>query len=52
MTGGGPLSTNGIEAGVKIRPTEQELVEMGPVFREGWNSYFKVHSSASLAISL
>ena len=40
-TGGGPLSTNGIEAGVKIRPTEQELVEMGPEFREGWNSYFK-----------
>jgi alcohol oxidase len=40
-TGGGPLSTNGIEAGVKLRPTEQELVEMGPEFRKGWNSYFK-----------
>ncbi|KAI5781399.1 alcohol oxidase [Geopyxis carbonaria] len=41
QTGGGPLATNGIDAGVKIRPTEQELVEMGPEFREGWNSYFK-----------
>ena len=40
-TGGGPLSTNGIEAGVKIRPTEQELAEMGPEFRRGWDSYFK-----------
>jgi alcohol oxidase len=39
--GTGPLATNGIEAGVKIRPTEKELKEMGPEFREGWNSYFK-----------
>lgn len=43
--GTGPLATNGIEAGVKIRPTEEELTTMDkwscPEFREGWNSYFK-----------
>jgi alcohol oxidase len=26
--GTGPLATNGIDAGVKIRPTEQELGDM------------------------
>jgi hypothetical protein len=28
INGTGPLATNGIEAGVKIRPTEEELVQM------------------------
>lgn len=28
INGTGPLATNGIEAGVKIRPTEDELVQM------------------------
>lgn len=38
---------NGIEAGVKIRPTEEELAEMKtwptPDFQTagGWDSYFK-----------
>ena len=45
MTGGGPLATNGIEAGVKIRPTEEELKRMDSwpcnEFRSGWDSYFK-----------
>ncbi|CAL3966497.1 unnamed protein product [Diplocarpon coronariae] len=45
IKGTGPLATNGIEAGVKIRPTEQELKEMDswptPQFRSGWESYFK-----------
>ncbi|KAL1962486.1 hypothetical protein VTN77DRAFT_9607 [Rasamsonia byssochlamydoides] len=43
--GTGPLSTNGIEAGVKIRPTEEELAEMKnwptPDFTSGWETYFK-----------
>jgi alcohol oxidase len=43
--GTGPLATNGIEAGVKIRPTEAELDMMDkwpcPEFRSGWDSYFK-----------
>jgi alcohol oxidase len=39
------LATNGIEAGVKIRPTEAELREMEswptPHFKSGWETYFK-----------
>ncbi|KAF7416390.1 hypothetical protein PC9H_002656 [Pleurotus ostreatus] len=35
------LSSNAIDAGFKIRPTEEELKEMGPEFNELWNKYFK-----------
>ena len=42
QTGTGPLSTNGIEAGVEVRPTEEELKEEYiKEFRSGWDSYFK-----------
>lgn len=45
LKGTGPLATNGIDAGVKIRPTEQELKEFEswptPHFKDGWASYFK-----------
>jgi alcohol oxidase len=45
LKGTGPLATNGIEAGVKIRPTEDELKEFSkwpcPQFNEGWKSYFE-----------
>ena len=45
ITGGGPASTHGREAVVKIRPTEEELKEMDNwpchQFRSGWDSYFK-----------
>lgn len=45
INGTGPLATNGIEAGVKIRPTPEELDMMDnwpcPEFRSGWDSYFK-----------
>ncbi|EXJ85715.1 alcohol oxidase [Capronia coronata CBS 617.96] len=46
LKGTGPLATNGIEAGVKSRPTEQELEEMKswptPDFSpSGWENYFK-----------
>ncbi|KAK3342110.1 GMC oxidoreductase-domain-containing protein [Lasiosphaeria hispida] len=43
--GTGPLATNGIDAGVKIRPTEKELKEFQswptPDFQSAWESYFK-----------
>ena len=35
------LSSNAIDAGFKIRPTEAELKEMGPEFNDLWNRYFK-----------
>ena len=45
LKGTGPLATNGIEAGVKVRPTDEELNEMEkwptPHFKSGWDSYFK-----------
>ncbi len=45
----GTLATNGIEAGVKARPTEGELKEMEkwptPEFGSGWNSYFKINQT-------
>lgn len=45
INGTGPLATNGIDAGVKIRPTEDELEMMDKwpckEFRSGWESYFK-----------
>lgn len=45
INGTGPLATNGIEAGVKIRPTQQELKDMERwpfgEFVEGWKSYFE-----------
>jgi len=45
LKGTGPLATNGIEAGVKVRPTAEELKEFEswptPHFNSGWESYFK-----------
>lgn len=46
IKGTGPLATNGIDAGVKSRPTKEELEEMKswptPDFSpSGWESYFK-----------
>lgn len=45
LKGTGPLATNGIEAGVKIRPTADELKEFEawptPHFKDGWKSYFE-----------
>jgi len=35
------LSSNCIDAGFKIRPTEEELKEMGPEFNALWDKYFK-----------
>ncbi|KAG6816544.1 hypothetical protein H0H87_005322 [Tephrocybe sp. NHM501043] len=35
------LSSNAIDAGFKIRPTEEELKEMGLEFNELWKTYFK-----------
>ncbi|KAJ1309433.1 hypothetical protein OPQ81_006209 [Rhizoctonia solani] len=40
-TGKGPAASNGIDAGFKIRPSEEELKEMGPAFQKAWDSYFK-----------
>ncbi|KAL1746376.1 GMC oxidoreductase-domain-containing protein [Schizophyllum fasciatum] len=35
------LSSNAIDAGFKIRPSEEELRSMGPEFNQLWDKYFK-----------
>ncbi|KAF9489441.1 alcohol oxidase [Pleurotus eryngii] len=39
--GDGLLATNGIDGGIKLRPSEEDLKELGPNFTRIWNSYFK-----------
>jgi alcohol oxidase len=39
--GKGALTSNGIDAGSKLRPTEEELKEIGPRFNEVWKKYFE-----------
>lgn len=51
-TGKGPAASNGIDAGFKIRPTEEELKEMGPAFQKAWDSYFKASCSTSRLLIL
>ena len=61
INGTGPLATNGIEAGVKVRPNQKELEDFKkwpfPEFISGWDSYFKdkpdkpvMHYSVSIPI--
>lgn len=52
LTKSGPLASNGIDAGFKIRPTEEELEEMGPAFRKCWDSYFKDKPDKPLMVSV
>ncbi|KAI0830227.1 alcohol oxidase-like protein [Trametes gibbosa] len=39
-TGKGLLAANGIDAGVKLRPNEVELTQIGDVFRRRWEDYY------------
>jgi alcohol oxidase len=39
--GKGFLTTNANDAGSKLRPTPEELKEMGPAFQEVWKRYFE-----------
>lgn len=45
IKGTGPLATNGIDAGVKIRPTPEEIKDFErwptPHFTDGWKTYFE-----------
>ena len=33
--------SSGLDAGVKLRPTAEELKELGPQFRKQWEGYFE-----------
>ncbi|KAL4261270.1 GMC oxidoreductase family protein [Pleurotus pulmonarius] len=39
--GDGLLATNGLDGGIKLRPNEEDLKELGPNFTRVWNNYFK-----------
>jgi alcohol oxidase len=32
--------SSGVDAGIKIRPNEEDLKEIGPEFEATWKSYF------------
>ncbi|KAF8433455.1 GMC oxidoreductase-domain-containing protein [Terfezia claveryi] len=49
--GKGPHSMNFIGGAGRIRPTEEELQEMGPAFRKLWNVYYLNAPDKSLFIS-
>ncbi|KAH8079784.1 alcohol oxidase-like protein [Cristinia sonorae] len=38
--GTGLMASNGIDAGLKLRPTEQELKEIGPDFEARWKEFY------------
>ncbi|EIM87118.1 alcohol oxidase [Stereum hirsutum FP-91666 SS1] len=38
--GKGVFASNGIDSGIKFRPTERELEQIGPEFKERWNDHF------------
>ncbi|KAJ7156201.1 GMC oxidoreductase-domain-containing protein [Mycena filopes] len=38
--GTGLLATNGVEAGIKLRPNAQDLEQLGASFRARWESFF------------
>ncbi|KAF8643245.1 hypothetical protein AX16_009134 [Volvariella volvacea WC 439] len=40
-TGKGLIAHNGLDAGIKLRPTEDDLKELGPAFQQRWETSFK-----------
>ncbi|TCD66637.1 hypothetical protein EIP91_001104 [Steccherinum ochraceum] len=38
--GTGLMASNGIDVGIKFRPTEDEVKAIGPAFQEKWKSYY------------
>jgi len=39
--GNGPLARNGLEAGIKLRPTAEDLKVLGPEFASRWAEHFE-----------
>ncbi|THU89985.1 alcohol oxidase-like protein [Dendrothele bispora CBS 962.96] len=39
--GKGLMAHNGVDAGIKMRPTEEDLKELGPEFEHRWKTYFE-----------
>lgn len=50
--GRGLLTSNGADAGSKLRPTPEELKDMGPAFNEVWKRYFERAPDKPVAIQM
>ncbi|KAJ7149267.1 GMC oxidoreductase-domain-containing protein [Mycena crocata] len=40
QNGKGILASNGVDAGIKVRPNGQDLENLGPLFNQRWESFF------------
>ncbi|KAJ7130938.1 GMC oxidoreductase-domain-containing protein [Mycena filopes] len=47
--GKGIMATNGIESGIKIRPTAKDLEVLGPTFRQRWQDFYASRPDKPLA---
>ncbi|KAJ7182954.1 GMC oxidoreductase-domain-containing protein [Mycena crocata] len=47
--GKGLMASNGIDAGIRIRPNEKDLHELGPAFQKRWENFFSTASDKPIA---
>ncbi|KAJ7855578.1 GMC oxidoreductase-domain-containing protein [Mycena leptocephala] len=48
-TGKGLMASNGIDAGIRIRPNTKDLAELGPAFQKRWEEFFSKASDKPIA---
>ncbi|KAJ7743458.1 GMC oxidoreductase-domain-containing protein [Mycena maculata] len=48
-TGKGLMASNGIDAGIRIRPNAKDLEELGPAFRKRWAEFFSQTTDKPIA---
>ncbi|KAH8103817.1 alcohol oxidase-like protein [Cristinia sonorae] len=46
--GSGMVATNGIDVGIKYRPTEDEVLSIGPAFQQTWRDHFANYPDRSV----
>ncbi|KAJ7314791.1 GMC oxidoreductase-domain-containing protein [Mycena albidolilacea] len=48
-TGKGLMASNGVDAGIRIRPNAKDLEELGPAFQKRWEEFFSKASDKPIA---
>ncbi|KAJ7696926.1 GMC oxidoreductase-domain-containing protein [Mycena rosella] len=48
-TGKGLMASNGVDAGIRIRPNANDLEELGPAFQKRWDTFFSRASDKAIA---
>ncbi|KAJ6541049.1 GMC oxidoreductase-domain-containing protein [Mycena vulgaris] len=48
-TGKGLMASNGVDAGIRIRPNAQDLEELGPAFKKRWDTFFSKAPDKAIA---